>query len=111
MTENIEQTIAQLAKERAKTILENSDFWSGPGSSKTSAEAVGTLLSYRWQLETAPATATEKDPDSLIDEAIATAKELLREVGELPPVEAKPARKNAKTKEPETNAEPESPDA
>ena len=53
MTETTEETIARLAKERAKTILENSDYWSGPGPAKTSAEAVGTLLSYRWQLEPA----------------------------------------------------------
>jgi hypothetical protein len=52
MTETTEETIARIAKERAKTILENSDYWSGPGPAKTSAEAVGTLLSYRWQLET-----------------------------------------------------------
>lgn len=67
MSENIEQTIAQLAKERAKTILENSDFWSGPGASKTSAEAVGTLLSYRWQLEPSPAPiATEETPAAVV---------------------------------------------
>ena len=63
MTETTEETIARLAKERAKTILENSDYWSGPGPAKTSAEAVGTLLSYRWQLESPPlALSDEKTP-------------------------------------------------
>jgi len=57
MNETTEELIAKLAKDRAKTILENSDFWSGPGSAKTSAEAVGTLLSYRWQLEAPPSSA------------------------------------------------------
>lgn len=35
--------ISQLALDRAKTILENSDFWSGPAAAKTSAEAVTVL--------------------------------------------------------------------
>lgn len=39
----IHNLISQLALDRAKTILENSDFWSGPGSAKTSAEAVTVL--------------------------------------------------------------------
>lgn len=81
MTETTEQIIANLAKDRAKTILENGDFWSGPSAAKTSAEAVGTLLSYRWQLESPSKPA---DPDSLINEAVATAKELLIQTGEMP---------------------------
>lgn len=39
----IHQLISELALDRAKTILENSDFWSGPGSAKTSADAVTVL--------------------------------------------------------------------
>lgn len=39
----IHALISQLALDRAKTILENSDFWSGPGSAKTSADAVTVL--------------------------------------------------------------------
>lgn len=50
MTETTEETIARLAKERAKTILENSDYWSGPGPAKTSAEAVSTLIGYEYSL-------------------------------------------------------------
>ncbi len=57
MTETTEEIIARLAKDRAKTILENSDYWSSPGAAKTSAEAIGTLLSYRWQLEAPPSSA------------------------------------------------------
>lgn len=68
MTETTEQIIANLAKDRAKTILENSDFWSGPGSAKTSAEAVGTLLSYRWQLETVAPAVIEEAPATIVKE-------------------------------------------
>jgi hypothetical protein len=69
MTETTEETIARLAKERAKTILENSDYWSGPGPAKTSAEAVGTLLSYRWQLEPIPEPlAVEESPAVVVKE-------------------------------------------
>ena len=39
----IHALISQLALDRAKTILENSDFWSGPAAAKTSAEAVTVL--------------------------------------------------------------------
>jgi hypothetical protein len=98
MTETTEETIARIAKERAKTILENSDYWSGPGPAKTSAEAVGTLLSYRWQLELPPlALPDEKAP-----------------VEESPAVAVKEKR-IAKAKEQaaattETNGEPESTD-
>jgi len=54
MTETTEQTIARLAKERAKTILENGDFWGSPGAANTSAQCIGTLLSYRYQLQPDP---------------------------------------------------------
>jgi len=39
----IHTLISQLALDRAKTILENSDFWSGPGAANTSAQAVTVL--------------------------------------------------------------------
>lgn len=39
----IQTLISQLALDRAKTILENGDFWSGPTAAKTSAEAVTIL--------------------------------------------------------------------
>ena len=39
----IHALISQIALDRAKTILENSDFWSGPGSARTSAETVTIL--------------------------------------------------------------------
>ena len=63
MTENIEETIAQLAKERAKTILENSDFWSGPGSAKTSAEAVTALVAINPPVTLAKANAVAEAID------------------------------------------------
>jgi hypothetical protein len=100
MTETIEETIARLAKERAKTILENSDYWSGPGPSKTSAEAVGTLLSYRWQLQPAEDEDdfdfNDKDVDELVN-----------------PPKTKPKRQPKESPAPvttPTNGEPESAD-
>lgn len=39
----IHTLISQLALDRAKTILENPDFWGGPGAAKTSAETVTIL--------------------------------------------------------------------
>jgi hypothetical protein len=98
MTETTEETIARLAKERAKTILENSDYWSGPGPAKTSAEAVGTLLSYRWQLET---------PPPALNEPL---------VAEEPPQQVEAPKPKRQPKEspapvtPEANGEPESAD-
>jgi len=44
MTETTEESIARLAKERAKTILENGDFWGSPGAANTSAQAITTLI-------------------------------------------------------------------
>jgi hypothetical protein len=45
MTEpTTEEQIAKLAKDRAKTILENGDFWSSPGAANTSATAVTALV-------------------------------------------------------------------
>jgi hypothetical protein len=71
MNETTEEIIARLAKDRAKTILENSDYWSSPGAAKTSAEAIHTLLSYRWQLQPAEDEDdfdfTDKDVDELVD--------------------------------------------
>jgi len=98
MTETTEEAIARLAKERAKTILETGDFWSGPGAAKTSSEAVGMLLSYRWTL----------DPPDEDDFEI--------EIREKPPASAVKAKRADKAKEQaaataEANAEPESADA
>ena len=39
----IHALISQLSLDRAKTILENSDFWSSPSSARTSAESVTIL--------------------------------------------------------------------
>lgn len=39
-----EQLIADGALKRAKDIIDNKDFWSGPGPAKTSSEAVVVLL-------------------------------------------------------------------
>lgn len=39
-----EQLIAEGALKRAKDIVDNKDFWSGPGAAKTSGEAVVLLL-------------------------------------------------------------------
>lgn len=39
-----EELIAAGALKRAKEIVDNKDFWSGPGPAKTSGEAVGLLL-------------------------------------------------------------------
>jgi len=50
MTETTEEIIARLAKDRAKTILENGDYWSSPGAAKTSAEAVSILIGYEYSL-------------------------------------------------------------
>ncbi len=66
MNETTEEIIARLAKDRAKTILENGDYWSSPGAAKTSAEAVGTLLSYRWQL-LEPAAPPAEEPVSVVE--------------------------------------------
>ena len=70
MTEpTTEEQIATMAKDRVKKILENGDFWGSPGASKTSAEAIGTLLSYRWQLESVFAPLeTEETPAAVVKE-------------------------------------------
>jgi hypothetical protein len=81
MTETTEETIARLAKERAKTILENSDYWSGPGPAKTSAEAVTALVALGNTPVTiakvnAVAEAIEESPAVVVKEKrIAKAKE------------------------------------
>lgn len=62
----IHTLISQLALDRAKTILENSDFWSGPAAAKTSAEAVTVLRALGGDppKEEAPKTGQPKAPRS-----------------------------------------------
>jgi len=71
----IEQAIATLAKDRAKTILENGDFWGSPGAANTSAQAIGTLLSYRYQLQAEPAVIEETPAAIVKEKRIGKAKE------------------------------------
>jgi hypothetical protein len=40
----IEKQIADAALQQAKTILDNKDFWGGPGAANTSATTLSTLL-------------------------------------------------------------------
>lgn len=91
MTETTEETIARLAKERAKIILENSDFWSGPPAAKTSAEAVTVLMAVNPPVTLAKANAVA----AAIEEAPAAPKR-----GPKPKEQPAP-----------TNGEPESTDA
>jgi len=85
MTEQTtEEQIAKLAKDRAKTILENGDFWGSPGAANTSATAVTALVA----LGNSPVTIAKANAVAAVEEA-------------------KPARKNAKAPANES----ESPDA
>lgn len=81
MTETTEEIIARLAKDRAKTILENSDFWSGPGSANTSATAITALVALSASLakpaaiEESPAAVVKgKRADKAKEQAAATAE-------------------------------------
>lgn len=40
----IEKQIADAALQQAKAILDNKDFWGGPGAANTSATTLNTLL-------------------------------------------------------------------
>jgi hypothetical protein len=82
MTETTEEIIARLAKDRAKTILENGDFWGSPGAANTSATAITALVA----LVVPPVTLAKAN-------AVAAAIE-----------ETKPARKNAKASANDTDA-------
>lgn len=59
----IHTLISQLALDRAKTILENADFWGGPGAAKTSAETVTILRALGGDApKDAPPAKVEKAP-------------------------------------------------
>ena len=65
----IEKQIAEAALQQAKAILDNKDFWGGPGAAKTSADTLGQLLSVAEQARSkvapdapAPVTANTTKP-------------------------------------------------
>lgn len=55
----IHTLISQLALDRAKTILENPDFWSSANTAKISSDAVGGLFSLGLKFIPFPETKEE----------------------------------------------------
>jgi len=61
----IHTLISQLALDRAKTILEIGDYWSSPGSARTSAEAVTILRALGGDPPKEEPTKAEKPADEI----------------------------------------------